>query len=37
MALSRGALFDLALTGDRQAADTVIGNFFDSVLVPHPA
>ena len=37
MALSRGALFDLALTGDRQAADTVIGNFFDWVLVPHPA
>ena len=37
MALSRGALFDLALTGDRQAADEVIGNFFDWVLVPHPA
>ena len=32
MALARGALFDLALTGDRVAADAVIRNFIDSVL-----
>ena len=37
MALSRGTLFDLALTGDRQAADQVIRNFFAWVLVPHSA
>lgn len=37
MALSRGTLFDLALTGDRQAADDVIGGFFDWVLVADSA
>lgn len=29
MALSRGAVFDLALTGDRQAADAVMRGFLD--------
>lgn len=37
MALSRGAIFDLALTGDRQAADDVIRGFFDWALITEPA
>lgn len=37
MALSRGAIFDLALTGDREAADNVIRAFFEWALVPERA
>lgn len=34
IALARGAVFDLALTGDRASADAVMWNFLQSVLVP---
>lgn len=36
MALSRGAIFDLALTGDREAADEVIRGFIDWALDTDP-
>lgn len=37
MALARGLAFDLALTGDREAADEVIGGFIEWALTTDPA
>ncbi|MDG4797284.1 TetR family transcriptional regulator [Micromonospora sp. WMMD1082] len=37
MAMSRGVLFELALTGDRAAADATMAAFLDSTRPPRPA